>query len=529
MIFGEIMKMYNLFVLSVLVLFALQQSHQVSAQTDALSIANLGVSPQPVVAGNNVTIQFQLYNSYQNQLTNVNLGLYGSYPILNTSPAYTQLISNIPTGIYGGTSYLFYTIHIPKSAQSGTYTIDAIAKYQTSGTTSTEVSGTSTMPISFYVQGIPNVQLTANPSSAVTPGSQLGVVISAINIGTDNATNVTLSISNSRNFSVIGASNFALGTIEPQKTSTASAILQPNSTLSQGNSSISVTLRYDTESGKPVVESVQVPVSIFISNPDVSVSVLNSNPAALYPGSNQTLTLSIQNIGSGLAKNVTVHINSDNNITVGNSASNLFIGSLAAGASTTSSVLITANKGDNLMQYSLPIYLTYDTANYQSEINRTELLPIQLQPSAIFNITGINESLTAGSTYAPITLHVRNIGNQAAQHVVFSIQTIYPISQVTPNAYVTQLNPGQSANITFYVSVDSQASIGQYPITLYEQWNQQSSTSQQYSSSQSYYAAVTGGSSGIFIYIIVVVVVIAAVVVIRRRMSKQSAAKKKSS
>jgi hypothetical protein len=523
------MKMYDLykpFVLSVFLLAAMQFVNLASAQSDALSVANLGVSPQPIIAGQNMTLQFQLYNSYTNELTNVNLGLYGSYPILNQSPTDTQVLSNIPTGLYGGTQFLFYHLHIPKSTKSGTYTIDAVANYQTVGQNSQYVSGTSTMPISFYVQGIPDIQLTANPSSAVIPGSQLSVTIDALNSGTDNATEVSLSISNSRNFSVIGASNFALGTISPQQTAAASAILQPNSTLSEGNASIPVTLKYNTEYGNSVTQFILVPVSIFVSTPDISVSVESATPASIYPGSNQTLTLSIQNIGAGLAKNLTIYLKGTNNITVGNSASNIFIGSLAAGASTTHSVLITAGKNDNLSAYQLPAYLSYQTANYQGQVNRTEFIPISLQPSAIFNITGIYENLNPSSTYAPITLKVKNTGNEDAQNIVFSLQTIYPISQVNPNAYLEQLAPGQSANITFYVNVDAQASQGQYPITLYDQWTQQNGAQQIYTRSQNYYAAVATPSGTGYLPIIIVVVAIAATVMIYRMVKKSSAQKK---
>ncbi len=174
------MKMHKTFALSVFLLIAMQLVSLASAQTDALSISNLGISPQPAIAGHNVTIQFQLYNSYQQELTNVNLALYGSYPILEESPADSQILSNIPQGTYGGTTYLVYTLHIPNNTKSGTYTIDAIAKYQTSSQ-SQSVSGTSTMPISFYVQGASNIQLTANPTSSVIPGSQVTVAIDALN------------------------------------------------------------------------------------------------------------------------------------------------------------------------------------------------------------------------------------------------------------------------------------------------------------------------------------------------------------
>ena len=521
------MKTYNLFALSVFALLAMQLVNTTFAQSDALSIANLAVNPQPVVAGENMTLQFQLYNSYTNQLTNVNLGLYGSYPIFNSSPADTQLLSNIPTGLYGGTAFLFYTIHIPKNVKSGTYTIDAIASYQTIAQSSQYVSGTSTMPISFYVQGIPNIHLTANPTSAVTPGSKFTVAIDALNAGTDNATDVSLAIADSPNFSVIGASNFALGTIQPQGTAVATAILQPNSTLKQGNATIPVMLTYQTSSGKPQSELMHVPVSIFVSTPDIAVSVTSAQPASIYPGSNQTLTLSIQNIGTGLAKNLTINLLSTNNITVGNSASDIFIGSLAANSSTTHSVLITANKNDNQNSYQLPMYISYQNANYQGQVNRTEYLPIKLQPSAIFNVTAISGNLAPGATDVPVVLSVKNTGNEAAQSVTFTLETIYPISQINPNAYLQSIAPGQSENITFYVTVDSQANAGKYPITLYDQWTQQSGTQQTYSSSQNYYAQVTTSSGLSTTTILIAVIVVVVAVVAYRRMKASSSKKEK--
>ncbi|MGA3021025.1 MAG: hypothetical protein ABSD68_03700, partial [Candidatus Micrarchaeales archaeon] len=50
----------------------------VSVLDSALSFANVSVSPNPVVAGSNVTIRFQLYNSYDFWLYGMNLQPSGS-------------------------------------------------------------------------------------------------------------------------------------------------------------------------------------------------------------------------------------------------------------------------------------------------------------------------------------------------------------------------------------------------------------------------------------------------------------------
>ena len=146
--------MEHKYVLSAVILLALAQMVSTAgAQSDALSLANLAVYPQPALAGGNITIAFQLYNSYSNQLSQVNLGLEGAYPLLNYSPSATYLISQIPEGLYGGSVPFTYKIHLPKNMNAGTYTIDVVASYQTTGSSYTQVSSSSTMPITLYVRG----------------------------------------------------------------------------------------------------------------------------------------------------------------------------------------------------------------------------------------------------------------------------------------------------------------------------------------------------------------------------------------
>ncbi len=521
---------YRYALAALILLSLLQMPGVVNAQTDALSIANLGVNPQPVTPGSNITISFQLFNSYTTELKNVNLGLTGTYPLLNYSPAWTQLLSTVSEGLYGGATPFVINLHIPKNINSGTYYLTLVATYQTTqGTSGTPITATSTMPISFYVRGSPNLKITASPSSAISPGDQSTVALDVLNVGTDNATNTSITLLNSRNFSIIGGSMFNLGTISPQKTGAASAILLANSTLPDGTPTLPVVVRYSTPYGSNSYYEDMVPVSSSVGLPQISVGIESASPQSLYPGTNQTLTLSLQNIGSGTAKNVTVSALSSTGITAGNSATSILAGTIDAGSTTTASIFITANKNDNMSSYSLPIRISYQNANYNTSFNKTVILPISLQSIAQFNVTGVFSHLLPGGTYVPVTLRVRNTGNEVAQSITFSLQTIYPVSQVNPNAYINSLVPGQSANVTFYVNVDTAANAGQYPITLYEQWSQPTGTStQQYSGSQTYYVNVVGsGGSGTTNYIIGAIVVAAiAVIAIRRMKRSQQHAKK---
>ncbi len=319
------MKTYNANKFATLLVFMTAVallSGLVSANNE-LSIANLGITPQPVIAGDNITISFQIYNSYTS-ITNVDLSLTGSYPLLNYSPTGTQFISSIGNGEYGGTGdYFTYHLQIPKNIQSGTYTLNVVATYQiitTTGGTSTTSTASSTMPISFYVSGSPNLVLSATPTSSLVPGSTISVSLQALNTGTASATNVSATILNSSNFSISGTYVFNLGSIAAGSGSTATVTLISNRSLMQGSSYLPVKLTYITQYGTNLSRVEKVPLSVLISEPSLVASEISSQPQTLYSGSNQTITVGIQNIGVGIAKNVSVKFLSTQNITVGSSA-----------------------------------------------------------------------------------------------------------------------------------------------------------------------------------------------------------------
>ncbi|MDE1823019.1 MAG: hypothetical protein KGH50_01710, partial [Candidatus Micrarchaeota archaeon] len=446
----------------------------------------------------------------------------------------TTIISSIATGLntgglnYKGVgNYYTYTLHIPRNIKGGSYTLHLMASYtavpSASSGTSSAVTGTSDVPITIFISGTPNIALTASPSPQIVPGQQSDVKISATNAGTDNATNVSIKVLNSRNFSVAGSSMLNLGTIAQEASGSGTVTLQANTSLASGNSSIPMLLTYSTLAGANYSKVVMVPVSVLINRPNIVASIIDATPSVLRSGANQTLTVGIQNIGTGVAKNLTVSFMSTSNITVGNAASGIFIATLQPNQTATYGISITASSNANYTSYSIPIRMGYQTANYQQSISKNTSINVTLQKAAIFNVTGVSGYLNVGGTYVPLTFTVRNVGNEPANHVTVSLQTIYPISSANSNAYVESLAPGQSRQVTFYVNVDSQGNPGPYPVTLYEQWTQPNgATNQQYTGSNNYYANVGGTGNGpmsklpISDIVLGIIIVVAAALLLRR-------------
>lgn len=482
----------------------------------ALSLINLHVTPQPVTAGSNATVVFQLYNSYSSALTNVNIQVTASNPVINVSPSSSTVLGTIGQGAYGGnTGYdnFVYIFHIPKNTNAGVYTIDVIANYQapaTSSGTSAQVPATSVMPINLYIYGTPSIQLNANPQAQITPGSSAATPITVLNSGTDTAYNLSVTILGSNAFTVSGPNRFSLGSLAVNAQGSISPSLQPSLSITNGTYYINASVSYQTAYGKVMNSTVRIPVQILINPPNIVATVTSASPANIYPGSNQTLQLSISNIGLGTAKNVTVDFTGGSGLTVG-SVSNFFIGSLAPGQSEPEMLFISANNTAFTSNYSLTAQISYRSSNYQSNGSIIRSIPISVQKSAIFNITAVKEDLKPGATYAAVTFTVKNIGNADAQQVSFSMQTNYPITPATSNLYLGSLSPGQSANVTFYVDVDQNGNPGVYPIAVYQQWRQPNGAQGQlFSSSENYFSEVKpkgGGGSGLIGDVIIIAVV----------------------
>ena len=245
----------------------------VGAQYDgSLSMVNLSVSPNPIIAGGNATIRFQLYNAYDSWLYGTSLQPSSGYPILNVSPLSSRVVGQLDPGV--NPTYYNYTITIPNTTPSGIYTVNFTAKYFVYAATGTVVA-TSSMPVSFNVNNKPEIKVVAS---------------------------------------------------SPQ-------------------------------------------------------------PGALYTGYNQTVDLSIENIGYGTARNVTVTINGGQGINVLSSVKSFFISNLTRGSSVTEPILVSAK---NLGNTYLVANTTYYSSRFQQRFGSLQKLNLSVAPSAQFTISSMD-------------------------------------------------------------------------------------------------------------------------------------------
>ncbi len=482
--------------------FSVASASTLSPADGALSLSDIGISGQPIIAGSNITITFQLFNSYSQELTNVNLYLNAPGKIVNISPSSTYLISAIGEGLYGGSNFdhFIYKFHIPSTLTPGTYTIYVNATYQsTQASTQENTVGFSSMPISFYVYGVPNITVSGE-SINILPDAQQQIPLEVSNIGTGDATNITIKLMNSSILTGLGSNEYSFGSMSSGSSDNINFLVQTNVNITNSTYPLKLQVNYTNSIGQRKSEIISLPVSVVVNSPNIVASIYSSNPQQVFAGSNQTLNINFQNIGLGEAKNVTILFLHSNSVSIGN-PSYFFIpsiaqeGALGSSANRTIFVQIT---NESATEYTLQAVVNYSSSNYKARLTKVYNLNVSLEPKAVFQVTGVSDSIKPGQSYAPLTLQVVNTGNEAAQHVSFTLETIYPISTIDPNQYSAQLAPGQSENITFYVSADTNGNPGNYPITLYEQWTQGNlPQNQQLSGSNNYYISLSSPQSAV--------------------------------
>ncbi len=477
-------------------LMMLAASGTAKAQIEgALSLANVWITPNPVVAGGNMTIFFDLYNSYDNTLHNVNLQLTGSYPIFNFSPTDTLEINAMDEGLYF--EHFKLSLHIPKTTQEGVYTFDIVATYASSPTQSqsyaNEEVGTSVMPVTVYIYNNPNITLNAIPGQII-PGSAFSTQLIVENSGYGTARNVTVRLLNSAGFEIEGEKVFRIGTLQVGQEAEENAVYFAPDNLTPGSHTLSFEINYSSDDNSNFSKIVNATVNVVINTPELEISAQQAMPPTLYSGGNQTLTLLVQNAGNGVAKNVSIEVQAGKGTQILSSSSSFFFSEIQPYSYETLPITVSAYQ--NATNASIIANATYYSANYANTYHKTQEIELSLAPTAQFEIIAQHSSMNPGSTDVPLTLVVKNIGNEEAEQIQLSLETTYPITPVASTYYIANLTPGSTANVTFLVSADTQAVPGNYPITVYEQWKQPNgATNQVYAGTNNYFASIMPQSS----------------------------------
>jgi hypothetical protein len=172
------------------------------------------------------------------------------------------------------------------------------------------------------------------------------------------------------------------------------------------------------------------------------------------------------------------------------------IGSLSAGESANVSFPVEVTDSAEAGQRQLSFVVEYD--NQDGEPRRSGTLDTQVEVAPqreSFTVERANASVDAGSSNT-VTLNVTNNRGTAMQNINAKAYADDPLSISSSEAYIAQLAPGETQQITFDVSASGSATAGQYPLSVdfeYETASGDSKLSQTYEVPVNVAAAEGGG------------------------------------
>lgn len=111
-----------------------------------------------------------------------------------------------------------------------------------------------------------------------------------------------------------------------------------------------------------------------------------------------------------------------------------------------------------------PTLVNYRASYIYQKANQTIPLSINVKKQADFEITRASGELNAGEKKGAIDVTYKNIGDELVRDAVARLSIFKPFSSTDDQAYIGDLGPGEEANVTFRIDVDSDATPKEYGI-----------------------------------------------------------------
>ncbi len=304
-----------------------------------------------------------------------------------------------------------------------------------------EVDESETLSFTFKLTGRPILEIKASPLHAGTDTLTLTV----INKGHAEARSVKLWLQPSQITLLNASSPITLGDIEPGEEKTIALRASAPPTLSGIAAPVMYTAVYGGTNGETYCEqgAFAVEVKEPEEQPVLRVSIA---PNTVLPGSTTAVSLVIENIGSGDARNVTLNLALQ--ASLGVEPSTLSIAGIPSNGKAEVEVLVHASEA--LAGSTVPVQVTlsyYDSYGYAHVEQRVLTLTVAKEPkekprleARIVGVAGLDGSreVGVGDSFTLLVM-VSNKGNATAIGVKVSAK---PLSGAEPQEPVETLVPG---------------------------------------------------------------------------------------
>lgn len=194
-----------------------------------------------------------------------------------------------------------YRIKVDDNATTGSYNVPLSLVWQDE----TGTDQTQTLYLGIVVSGEPHLIISGINSTPerVYPDTEFTLDINIENTGTEKAKEVAAALTLPDG--ITGEDMAYLGTINRDAKAKASYTLKATKASKSGAYDFVLSINYTDEQGTP--EKVERPFKVFVSERgdiDMEIAGISTSPTKIYPGTDFTLSVQLENIGTQDAKSV---------------------------------------------------------------------------------------------------------------------------------------------------------------------------------------------------------------------------------
>lgn len=305
---------------------------------------------------------------------------------------------------------------------------------------------------------VPDVsQINYDPNPAV-PGSTISVLVQIENLDDSIKKDVFVNIEESYPFTVKETNKRNIGNLGANaKTITIFKIyIDPSAENSTYNLEVKVT---EGEDGTGIIK--QMPVVVSGSNP--VLKIMDTSESKLIPGEEKEVFLTVQNIGTSTAYDISVEFQEDRvvtasgvvverDITVLGSAIG-FIEKLHATEQANVGIKLSVNRKADLKNYTLPVTITYRLPN-GTRVSETSYIGFKIAGPVIMDAAiKENVNLIAGDN-KELTIELFNKGAGKAEFTIIEVSTDFG-SVDREKLFIGSLEPNDVDSFKTTITVDS--------------------------------------------------------------------------
>lgn len=368
-------------------------------------------------------------------------------------------------------AFVSLTVEIDEEAEPGRYEIPVEFEYEYVGVAISDTDGgtqrdfqvirrerTESESIEIRVEETVDLEVLDVRGEGLRAGDDGRLTATVMNDGHETARNARLNFVGSEQFTASDASK-SVGDLSPDGSATAEFRVSVAESYAGGESPVKLSLEYEDENDvtkETPPETGRVGVAS-----DVEFSV-DAEAEEMYVDSIGAVHATVTNTGDTEVENARFVLRDNPPFQPVSRTSSL--GDLAPGESATASFRVEVSDRAVAQSYPVEGHVEYQDSFDEMRTSSSVTDSVEIGPERDIEVRG-TPTVTAGSTET-VEFEVENTGGGTMYDAVARINVDSPFSTSDDTTYVGDLEPGESATVSYRVSVDSGATPKQYSVDV---------------------------------------------------------------